>query len=728
MFKRFKISKKIVSGLLATALLIGSLPVYADGGGHGETGGGGSTGGGSSAGQVLYSSGFTGTKVSMIKVPVKSDKGQSYDRGYLFTKTAMGGAPGESKDPTAVDGSAPVYFMKKMETASSEGIASNGNYKTHSITSYVVSGTASNYGITDAGEAKAFDKVIKSFRQDWFGSLGDIIHDSSYLGIPQDMSKVTDETTKENVANIMKVMAKIVKKHYGSSLSGEFKTAIDRMAETGKYSTADGSYEYMFLIEPIVGVQVKGKATFGMTPNQFAELFISSRSGDSIVSRTSMKNVRADVQKTPMYSSGSGFKNIVNFMIGMWQGGTVSEYWNNTGAQSVASKIFYTGPKEKPGNSIVYADKSAKKYGWGVIKPSDLVQSSASKEVYYGTMNNYSKESGSSKYTVDGETTVNIINKASKNLGRDVNKVSPASRALDAKAYFSQAAIVDLSKASRSFGDSRKQLLFMNAGLRTAEFDAVPLPNARDLDGTARLDRDGFDGIIKQDEKSNVTVSPNGYMADMYTNKIDAVAGYVEGQIQYVGKGTETQGLTSYILDEALNRANLSLHNLRFNGKQPESGNPLVASRTDGSLAYGDGSIGAFSYHKINNVALAKEVEYQYNKLFNTDTAVEGYLNSQRAMIKPSAYRNGLGGKLIMNNNELQNQDLSKIASLYNSSISNKLVKDASDLLITDGLLSSDQVFMSRKDGEDPNKTGSAAVRALLLDDGIELAIEVVTL
>lgn len=722
MFKRFKIPKKILSGLLATTLIVTSIPAYAAGGGHGETGGSGSTGGGSSNVAVSYSSGTTGTKVSIIKVPVNGQ--DSYDLGYMFNKTAMGKEAGYTGEPTEVLGSAPIYFMSKDGT-SLEGYSlrdGSGNYKTKSFSEYIVKNDPSIYN----ADQEVFNRIMRSLKVDWFNSVPDIIHGSNYLNILPDMSKA-DEATKTRVVNILKTLANIVKTEYAGELSGGLNEAINQMAETGACITQDGNFEYMFLIEPITGMKPSGQSAFGMTPNQFCSMYFDSH-GKDITILENMEDTRAYINDTPKKRSGSGFNDQINFQLGMYSGTRLSDYWNTNGAQSIASKIFYTGPKITTSGNTEYATREAKKYGWGIIKPSDLVQSTSSKEVYYGVMYPELGTSGVSKYSVNG-TAANVIkNKSLSTLNLMSKKLDVSSAANTLNAVFSLSAIQTYEHNNTAVKGDKSALVFASlARSNGAELTTLSLPDKQSIGISNTLPKLGLDSVIEKVNKDIISVTMNEPLSDLYNIDVESVAGYIEGNISYIGDGTKVPGITASILDEALSETNLSLKDqLKQDGKS-KNGNILVVTRTDSALAYGEGTAGKFSYRKLNNIAIGAELQQNFNNILKNDIPVTVYKQKTETQIKPSQYMHGLYGILKVNTNLLQNGKLTTLAGLVNLASSGSKMSDLCNILIASGISDlNNEVFINNKGTTFLNKKGSASLRIAIADEGVPINLEVV--
>lgn len=719
MFKRLKISKRILSGLLATTLLVTSFPVSATGGGHTGSGGDGGGSGGTSNNSIVYHTSTSGTKVSLLKVPVNKQKAKvlkTYNQGYMFDKTPIGGRPGSTSLPTEYVGTVPIYFMVGTSLLKEGYPTSNGWYDVMDISKYAV-GSAGSYGLT-TDENTQFNVLTNTLKTNWSGTVTNIMGKEG-LDIPQKVTK--EEETR--IRTLFKTLAKIVNKHY--SLSGEMKVAIDALMKDGVYEDANG-WEYVFLIEPIHGMNNKSTGSiFGITPMSLTETHLSS-SGMHLSNKgnTRMDETWRNIKNTQLYRKKT-FESVINY----WLGTETDLEDSLTKGQSIASKIYFSGPKWSKGinkegeEEIDYAIADDKKYGWGIIQPSSLLKSNKTAETYYGDIKLSSPRGAVSKFSVPMESARSIKSAELVNTsdGGYINlKTIDLFKAADLSARH-----IALARNTGNTADYGTAMVFNIA--RTAEVDVFKLPTEKNLRGLETEQIFGADNIMQKDKLGDSKVTISNYLADNYKQTVGSVIGVASGLVEYFGGYSELSGLTASIISEASRGTSDALNKFVSNRKAFESGfNPLV-SRKDNSIPYGPGNYGAFDYIIVNNVDLSKEMGYQYNKVLASDKVEVGRVAGSE-IVNISKFRSDADKvKFYTNPNKLENNQFEALVTALNNNANDK-AEWLNNQMIVLGLSDKNNYGVIETTGKDgkTTKDGVAPVNIALHSPGIPVVLEVI--
>ncbi|GHU51837.1 hypothetical protein AGMMS49975_06450 [Clostridia bacterium] len=310
------------------------ISIYADNGGTdtGTTTTGDETTGGTGGGRNATTSigGDSGTKVTLII----ADK-DSYNNGYLMGFTPVSEGKWSSGEASQV-GRYPIYFTHGIATEFT-GASQDGSGKdTKDISSMLIKGGAAAYDVDNG----IYGKIISAFTLDWWGSIGSEQQIEHVLGIElyEDIkgNAEKEEANKKTLATLLKIMATV----HPEMLSDnpDLQKIID--------GTGGGNKDYIFLIEPLVPVNYASGGNSLLSILNYA----STIKGESV-------SVDSDFYKTiKKISTGrDGWKWIKSVLVGRIDPDTkkLSDLWTSGSGNTIASKIYYSGPATSETSSIV---------------------------------------------------------------------------------------------------------------------------------------------------------------------------------------------------------------------------------------------------------------------------------------------------------------------------------------------------------------------------------------
>lgn len=376
--------KKTIALFTAITLILSyTIQVFA---GHVGTGGNAPVPGNAKTGQASWISDYYGTKLSLIILEKGAYYGDNEEEPALVNITPHS-AYLDKDYPVPVGGGltgiAPLYFLGNAPDSNEEvsWIDASGSstkvYHSGDLGNAVVYG-ADSYVFDKPGEQELCSQVTSVFRGlTWnTGVPENKIEGDLGLG-SENASELTNEQ-KEKRREVVTVIAKMMRTTYKDS-SNEYSawgSILDAVVneldniETGGQTSLD----YVILIEPLTAIKVPGDNVYRLiTPYNY----LTSLYGGDLSDKENMQDaidaiLGAGAVKTSNENSGLGW--VRNTIVGKINGTELTDQASS--GNSIASMIYYTGPKTARKNSSDYNgqtffDKSNKKWGFGTIFVDD---------------------------------------------------------------------------------------------------------------------------------------------------------------------------------------------------------------------------------------------------------------------------------------------------------------------------------------------------------------------
>lgn len=705
MFKRFK---KMASLALATLMLVSPLQVFAESG----TGTGGSGGGGGSesvpAGDWAISSSYkaSGTKVSLAKSKYKSYTDSDYGHGDYMKYTPLGAGPGYSLNATQTTGVTPVYFMGKDDSRVNKEIISTDS----GSTGYELRPGLRDYVVQDAGyylagtdiDMEAMRAVVGALKVDYnASSVRDI---NEILNLPKNKEEADGQTENEKkwTVNVFRSLATIMLKEYGSNINSNVKTALEGIAKNGQYVSVDGenTYEYFFVLEPFVTINTSAEQ-FIMTPNTLMQIYMKSDGYDirqGIDESNSYATFWKEIRRTPFWSKGIA-NFIVNYMTGNGAVGGYTPQWE--GNSSVAGLLWYQGPT---GDGDKRAERNHYRLGFGTLRPTDYISEVRVAEVYYGIGDVAKPErSGGNLFTLS-DKYVNGLQKKKMN-GITLGQVNSALS--DDKN--SMVSLIYSTTYNTTSGEVKEVLEVAN----TVTLNKLQLPDAAHVKGTVSNVVDGAYITVGSGKEANtVRVSKNTDFGNFYLDPIGMVVHSGSVGVEFNSKTLEIPAGTAYVIDKAMEESAKTIKD-----RLGSSGDNIAVTRTDNTLVYGEGQLGAFTYKVLNGVEVDKLVQEKVKavqkstetyKHPNNDTYMyNGTYVGQTPNTKSNIGAQGVFGRII-------NQVVASTAD-------NK--KELANTLIVQGANVATGVEVKRQEGTE-KRNGIAPLQYAMVYDGVPVVFQ----
>ena len=710
MFKRFK---KVASLALATLMLASPLQVFAESG----TGTGGSGGGGGSqsvpAGDWAISSSYkaSGTKVSLAKSKYKSYTDSEYGRGDYMKYTPLGAGPGYSLNATQTTGTTPVYFMGADDSRVTKEIISTDS----GSTGYELRPGLRDYVVQDAGyylagtdiDVEAMRAVVNALKVDYKGSSVPDINDVLRLPRNKEDADKQTENQKKWTVNVFRSLATIMLKEYGSNINSNVKTALEGIAKNGQYVSGEGenAYEYFFVLEPFVTINTGGEQ-FIMTPNTLMQIYMKSDGYDirqGIRSMSGTSNNSYDtfwniIRRTPFWSEGKA-NSIVNYMTGKGGLGGYTPQWE--GNSSVAGLLWYQGPT---GDVNKRATRNHYRLGFGTLRPTDFISATRLAEVYYG-IGDVSKpeRSGGNLFTLSSDYINGLQKKEMNNItfGQIDSALSADKNSMISIIY------------STTFNTSNSEVKDALQMANTVTLNKLQLPDAAHVKGTAAsLKDDAYIPVGSGKDASTVRVSKNSEFGEVYLDPSGLVIHNGSVNVEFNSKTLEVPAGTAYVIDKAMEESAKEIK-----GRLGNSKDNIVVTRTDNTLMYGEGQLGAFTYKLLNGVEVDKVIQekvkavqksqetynHPNNNVYRYDGTYVGQVPDTRANIGAQ----GRAGRVV-------NQVLTVSANTKKELANSLIVKGANEVT---GL------EIKRSEGKE-SRNGSAPLQYAMVYDGVPVIFQ----
>lgn len=711
----FKSLKKLASLALVTTMIFSPLQVFAESG----TGSGGSGGVGGQdlpAGKWAISEAYkaSGTKVSLAKSKYKSYTDSEYGRGDYMRYTPLGAGPGYSLDATQTTGTTPIYFMGNSDSRVKNELVADtthqDGYKLVSgVTNYTVQDSSSYLANTDI-DPSAMQAVITALSIDYKNNR---VHDiNSVLRLPRNKTEADNQTENQKkwTTNVFRALATIMLQEYGSNINSNVKLALEGIAKNGQYVAGDGdsAYEYFFVLEPFITVNTGG-VQFLLTPNTLMQIYMQSdgydiRQGVKCDNNTnnSYETFWNVIKSTPFWRKGTG-NSIINYMAGKGSFFGYSPDWE--GRSSLAGLLWYQGPTTNPDGSR--AGKTDYRLGFGTLRPTDFISAVRQAEIYYA-IGDVSKpeRSGGNMITLSSDYVNGLQKKEMSGVtyGQVDSSLSADKNSMVSVIY------------STTYNTDNSAIKDNLQIANTISLNKLQLPDAAHIKGTTgSLQNGAYISVGTGANSKTVMTSKNPQFADYYLDKSGMVIHTSSVNIQFNSETKEIPAGTAYVVDKAIEEAAKTIKS-----RLGSTGDNIVVTRTDNTLMYGEGQLGAFSYKVLNGIEVDKLVQSkvaevqkskeQYTHPNGSIYAYDGtYIGQAPSTQQPiGSYAQGRAGRIV-------NQIVAMTAT-------NK--KELANTLIVQGANKATGLELKREQDNSESRNGDAPLQYAMTYDGVPVIFQ----